>query len=155
MIDLDAADPHFLGRMPDLRGLYPAGEPGTAHLRGAVVYLTAFGIRHIRQEHPERIEWLRSSAELLRLVIESPEIAGLGLEYKARMGHWAVTLASPIPGRRGAYVSVVVSLANLDGPESDFHQLITAHRSKGRDFYDGEGTLKGRWIGVKKRGASL
>jgi len=150
-IDPDAHEPRPLGEMPDLRERYPPMERGREHLRRAEVYLTPHGIGHLRRQHPERLEWLSQSAELLRLVIGEPAIASRHLEFKADMGHWAVTLAAPLPGRPTAYVTVVLSLANLDGPESDFHQLITAYRAKRQDFYTAEGKLKERWIEVKQQ----
>jgi hypothetical protein len=150
-IDLGAIGPHLLGEMVDLRGEYPPAEPGREYLRKAEVFLTRHGIDHLRQHHPERLEWLRQSVELLRLAIGQPGIASRHLDFKADMGHWAITLAAPLPARPTAYVSVVLSLANLDGPESDSHQLITAYRAKRRDFYTAEGKVKGRWIELRQQ----
>ena len=116
-IDPDAHEPQLLGEMPNLQAAYPPMEPGREHLCRAEVYLTPHGIDHLRRHHPERLDWLSQSAERPRLVIGEPAVVSRHLEFKADMGHWAVTLAGPLPERPTAYVTVVLSLANLDGSE--------------------------------------
>lgn len=149
--DLDEAQP--LGDLKDLRDLYPEEMPGREHLRPLPVVVNKWALDHIRNDHPERVEWLSQNGHVARLVVESPDFVYSNLEYKDRMDHWAQMLVRKIEGEDD-YLVMVLSLARLQGEESDLHQAITMYLAREKTFFkidnSGNKVLRPKWVPVTK-----
>lgn len=139
----------FLGVSADLRNLYDVETPGREHLGAKPTYMNEYVRNHIVQDHPERLEWVESSTGLIAEAVRKPIIVYRGLVYKDQIGHWSQAYVAKNPTDEGQLVTVVLSLAAIEGEESEIHQVITVYPSKHRDFYRGNpGEIKERWLEV-------
>ncbi len=135
-----------------LEHAYPEDEAGRECLRQLPVVINQSVIDHLRQDHPERMQWFLEHRESIRRAIASPEFIEKHLNYRDKMDHWATTVVVPDSEQNGKYVAVALSLARVEDEESEFHQVITAHPIRYKDLFkrskDGD-VLKDRWIHVK------
>ncbi len=59
------------------------------------------------------------------------------------MGHWTQCPAIEHPAKSRRYLTVILSLAAIDGEESDYHQVVTVFPAQRRQFFDAQGNLIG------------
>lgn len=153
-INFNVVEPQELGNLAELRYLYSEDEPGREFLRPLPVMINKWALDHIKQDHPERVKWLSQNRKIIEKTIQLPELAYKQLEYKDQMGHWSQMLVKQIEGQKD-YLVIVISLARLEGIESEVHQIITMYRARKRTFFkadkDGNEAIRPKWISVEKK----
>jgi SPP1 gp7 family putative phage head morphogenesis protein len=153
-INFNAIEPQKLGDLVELRHLYPENESGREFLRPLPVVINKWALDHIKQDHPERVKWLSQNREVIEKTVKTPELVYKQLEYKDQMGHWSQMLVRQIEGQKD-YLAIVISLARLEGMESETHQIITMYRARRKTFFkadkNGNEAIRPKWISVEKK----
>ena len=75
----------------------------------------------------------------------APAILYAQLIYKPKMGHWTQCPAIEHPAKSRRYLTVILSLAAIDGEESDYHQVVTVFPAQRRQFFDAQGNLRPKY----------
>lgn len=146
--------PIELGVSADTRHCYDSAEPGCECSCSKPTQLNRYAIDHISRDHPERQDWLSGNLEAVRNAVTAPDILSAELQYKTAMKHWTQCRVIEHPGGTGNYLVVVLSLATLEGRESEFHQVITVYPAERRKFFNKQGNLKLKWQTYKIKGLS-
>ena len=98
-------------------------------------------LSHITVDHPERVPWVQSNAELIRKTIEQPEIVYSELVFHKRNGRYTQVCIAQTPGSTDRYAVAVLHLARpgID----DHHELWTVHECKRQFLFR---NVNGAWV---------
>lgn len=148
-IDLYSRDNHSLGGSKDLQNIFSPGYAAVPYHRSAETHINSYFKKHIREDHPERIDWITNHANDIALTIQQPDLIERA-PWKRDNGHWSQTFIREIPEENG-FAVVAVSLANLPGEiESEYHQVTSIYFSKKPGtFFRKNGEVKEKWILAK------